>query len=214
MGTGGYVLHLGAACAFAGFVVLAVLLGARPARAGAAARRASSLLVGYALLVTCAAGISQHDLYPFTHWQLLANPVTPVWHYPLLVGVDARGAEHRIDYRAYDPMSFAELMAFMDRRFTGLAPDAQDRVGRYLLERIGGARGRVLAGRDIRPTGRWFGPLRAPYFDLSPARWRSAADLPPPIVSLRLYQQVWEIERRTDDSATVQRILLWEGPAR
>jgi hypothetical protein len=214
MGTGGYLFHLGAAGAFAGFVVLAVVLGART-RTGANAKRRAGLLIGYALLVSCLAGFSQRDLYPFTHWQLLANPVTPVWHYPLLMGVDERGAEHRIDYRAYDPMSFAELMGFFNRRFLALAPDAQDRIGAYLLERINGARDRVLAGRDIRPTGRWFGPLRAPYFDLSPARWRVPGDVPPtPVVSLRLYQQVWEIERRTDDSSTVLRQLVWEGPAR
>jgi len=52
-----------------------------------------------------------------------------------IVGVDEEGVERGIDYRAWQPMAFDELMPWMHRTFPRLPRPSQDRVAAHLLDK-------------------------------------------------------------------------------
>ena len=200
---------------FAGFVLaaLAVLAAQRRRRGPHERRTAVNALILYTLTATIAAGITQRDLWPFSNWKLAAGRVAPHVTRMRVVAVDEAGVEHKVDYRAWQPLAFDELIPWLELIFPRLDAPAQKRVARHLLERAERARQRARKGRSPGYFDRFLGPLAAPYFVLHPKRWTDPAATPPrPLARLRLYNETWNLEERRRDEKKLVRVLAYEYP--
>ena len=62
--------------------------------------------------------------------------------------VDDSGKEYDIDYRAWRPLSLEDLTSWLNLHFFQLDPQAQDRVGKYFLDRSERAREEALSPPD------------------------------------------------------------------
>jgi hypothetical protein len=203
--------------AFVGFVMLGLLVtaGGR-SRAEPAKRRLTNAFLIFALMVSFAAGLTQHNMWPFSSWPVLAMPMpaaTRELPTPRIVGVDANGNEYDIDYRAWQPLALEELNSWLNLHFFRLDPAAQDRVGRYFLDRANRAREEAISPSGLAYPNRWLGPLTAPTHMIHPAIWSDAARVPRnSFVRVRIYQQSWDLEARLLDPAKVTRVLAYEYP--
>jgi hypothetical protein len=207
------VLNLLGALAFLGYesVALRVALAAR-GPAEARRRRARAFLL-YSIAASFAAGLSQRDLWPFAKWPMAGGRADAEAENTRLRAVDEDGREHDVDYRAWQPLAFDQLIPWAHRTLPRLPPPAQERAAAHLLSLAEVARARARAGGPPGTQGRWLGPLAAPYFDLHPRLWRGAADVPARrFVKLRVYRERWNQEERRRDPAAVRRTLLLEHP--
>ena len=171
----------------------------------------ASLFVASVLVVSLAVGIFEKDLYPFTSWPLMS------WLYPRsyplkrFVAVDARGTEHDVDYRAWEPLSGDELASWMAMRFQMLGPSQKDSIARDLLRRATDGALRATAGERIGRFDRVLGPLTAPLFHLHPTPWDRQASIPAlPLEAFRLYLEQWDPDAGTREARDVPRTLLYE----
>jgi hypothetical protein len=193
-----------------GFAVLGLAAGL--ARRGNVDHRpAVNIFIVYTLALGLGAGLSQTEIWPFSAWPLVAGKVpVPVTH-PRFLAVDAEGREHEIDYRAWGPIEFDELIGWEEKNFSRLDRGSQDRVASYLLGIIEGARQRWSAGDPVRHFDRYLGPFSAPLFLGHPARWIAGVQVPEvPFVGLRLYKESWSVEERRRDPERVERKLVYE----
>jgi hypothetical protein len=188
-----------------GFALLGLVAGfAR--RGNIDNRRLVNVFILYTLALGLAAGLSQHEVWPFSAWPLVAGKVpVPVTH-PRFLAVDAEGREHEIDYRAWGPIEFDELIGWEQKNFSRLNPESQDRAASYLLGVIEGNRQRWAVGEPEH-----LGPFSAPFFLGHPERWIAGVQVPAkPFVSLRLYSDTWSVEERRRDPSKVTRKLVYE----
>ncbi|PYX84256.1 MAG: hypothetical protein DMG70_06985 [Acidobacteria bacterium] len=205
--------------AFVGFVGLG-LLAATGGRflAEPAKRRLTNAFLAFALTVSFAAGLTQHNLWPFSSWPVLAMPMPAATFdlpTPRIVGVDANGNEYDIDYRAWQPLSLEELTSWLNLHFFHLDRASEDRVGKFFLDRANRAREQALAPSGLAYPNRWLGPLTAPTHILHPAIWSRAGRVPRNcFVRLRIYQESWDLEARRLDPAKLTRVLAYEYPLR
>lgn len=188
------MLNVIAGLGFAAFLLCAVLLRATERRAAPDARRRHvTAFVALFLVLSFASGLSQRDLWPFAHWPIVSLVVRPYILIPKLVGVDADGREHDLDFRALQPLGLDELSPWLLYNFTRLPEDGQARAAAYILERAETARRRAAAGGRVGDFERYLGPLTAPYFLLHPHRWSHPERTPQrPFVRLRVYHLTWE----------------------
>jgi hypothetical protein len=209
--------HVAAAGAFAGFVAggigLAMLSRRRPSTQGRQ-RLVNGFLV-YVLAVSCTAGLMRWNLWPFSSWAMMTRPpppaVGPALPFSWFYGVTADGREHPVDYRAWEPLSVSELLAWMDYRGSTLPAADQSRIGATLLRQANARREEALAGRNPGRFGRFLGPLQAPTHLLFRAEWRDSADVPPrPFVGIRWYRESWGIEKRRAEPSSYERMLGFE----
>jgi hypothetical protein len=215
--TGGHswLLHGFAAAAFLGFVLLGLLLAVPRHDDPERRKTATSFYLLYVLVLSFGAGLTQRDLWPFSAWPIKALTPGPVRDRQTLLAVDEAGAEHRVDYRAWQPLGLDELTPWITFRFHHLPLDGQDRVAAYLLDRAEETRRAARGGFDIGRSGRLLGPLAAPSFMLHPRAWPSRDDVPAArFVGLRLYEETWTIAERRLDPTRVERRLLYEYPRR
>ena len=205
--------NIAAALAFAAFVASALACAGR--RAPPPKRKARvSLFLLYACAASFEVGLTQRDLWPFVAWPLVAGRIGPTVTHPRLVAVDARGAEHDVDYRAWQPLSLDELYAWSEQDLMRLPPSQRDSAFAYLLQLAEAGRARAASGG--RPGQRVLvpAPLTAPLFLLHPHRWDDSAAVPPaPFVALRYYRETWSLERRARRREDVAWNLLWQFPA-
>ena len=183
--------HLISALCFVGFVVtgLAVVYSER---ATAHTRRVClSVFLLYCLGASFGAGLTQRNFWPFAHWPLVSGMLPSTMSFPRLRAVDSAGGEHAIDSRAWQPLSSAELHAWIKADFARLDQDAQDQVGQYLLRLAEPARARALAGAGVGYLDRWLGPLTAPFFHLYAAVWSRHTPPSVPFSGLRIYEEQW-----------------------
>ena len=207
------MLNVASGLCFLGFLVAALLV-ALSERGGLARRRRSvNLFLAYAVAASFAAGLSQRDAWPFARWPMAAGRAEAEYSSIRILAVDEHGIERGIDYRAWQPMAFDELMPWMHRTFPRLPRASQDRVAAHLLGKAEAARRKALAGAGAGYLDRFLGPLAAPEFDLHPRPWSRAEDVPPrPFVSLRVYRETWNQEERRRDASRMRRLLLYESP--
>jgi hypothetical protein len=204
---------------FLGFVAFGLLISgvgwflAEPAK-----RRLTNTFLMFVLLASFAAGLTQHNLWPFSSWPVLAMPMPASRRdlpTPRIMGVDASGKEYDIDYRAWLPLSLEELHSWLNLRFFQLEPQAQDRVGKYFLDRSNRARNEALSPAGLAYPNRWLGPLTAPTHMLHPALWSHAGSVPRnAFVRLRIYEENWDLDARRQDPTQVTRVLAYEYPHR
>jgi hypothetical protein len=206
------VLNTAGGACFLGLVVMAVLV-VRAERTGDRARhrRAVVRFIAYAVAASFASGLTQRDLWPFAKWPMAGGRADAVAANTRIKAVDAGGAEHDIDYRAWQPLAFDDLVPWMHRTFDRLPPESQARIAEHLLRLAEQGRARARAGRGPGYFDRYLGPLAAPDFDLHPRRWRSPAETPAlPFAALRVYRERWNQEERRLDPARVERSLAFE----
>lgn len=145
----------------------------------------------------------------------LTPPATRALPTLSLVGVDARGNEYEIDYRAWKPLSPEELDSWIRHNFYQLDPAARARAASFLLQLSDGARERALSTPGLLFPNRWLGPLTAPTHLLHPAVWSRLEDVPRnPFVGLRIYEQSWDLEARRLAPARITRVLAFDYPSR
>ena len=177
-------------------------------------RPLTSIFLWVALFVSFAAGLTQHDLWPFSSWPVLAHTLPTGWNYsppPHIMGVDSSGKEYDIDYRAWQPLALEELTSWIRLHFAHLDPAEQDRAGAYLLGRANRAREQALSPAGLPYPNRWFGPLTAPTHMLHPAIWSHPENVPRnPFVELRIYGETWNLEERRRDQKKVTRVLIFD----
>ena len=123
--------------------------------------------------------------------------------------------EYDIDYRAWRPLSLEELTSWPNLHFFQLDPEAQDRVGKYFLDRSERAREEALSPSGLAYPNRWLGPLTAPTHLLHPAIWSQTGRVPRnSFVGLRIYEESWDLGALRRDPAQVKRLLVYEYPHR
>ena len=198
---------------FLGFVAcgLVVSAGGRFLR-GEARRPLINVFLVYVVIVSFAAGLTQHNLWPFSSWPVLAMPQpstnSPT---PRFMGADLAGNEYDIDYRAWRPLSLEELISWLKLNFFQLDPAARDRAGSYLLDCANRAREQALSPAGLAYPNRWLGPLTAPTHMLHPAIWSHAENVPRnSFTQLRIYEESWDTEARRRDPAKFRRVLTYE----
>lgn len=202
---------------FLGFVATGLLV-ANTGRffAEAQKRRVTNLFLAFALFVSLTAGVTQHNMWPFSSWPVLAMPMpaaSRVLPTPRIVGVDADGVEHGIDYRAWQPLSLEELNSWLNLHFFKLNVAAQDRIGRYFLDRANVAREQALSPSGLAYPNRWLGPFTAPTHMLHPAVWAHAGNVPKTsFVKIRIYNESWSLEERQHNPSAITRVLAYEYP--
>jgi len=200
----------GLGLSFKVFVVAALFAAWRQRRATQPTRSLHAFL-GVALAASLLPLLTQRDQWPFSTWPLVAAQAPSTTLQMRVMGVDARVREHDIDYRAWYPLSFDELMAWLQEPFMRLSAVDRDRALAFLLEKAEGARRRAReqAVGDPSPLGR----LGAPLFVLHPRRWNEPWAVPDvSFLTLRIYRESWSPEARSRGAAVV-RVLIWEGPA-
>lgn len=210
------------ALSFAGFVLvgLAVLALHRRYTDVADRQRVTSALIGYVVIVCVGAGLTQRSLWPFASWSLMAVPAPRSllteddWHPARIVGVTPDGREHRIDYRSWQPFSYAELVdTWLPYRFPDLPPDARDRVGAWLLSQANAARQTAIEGGTPGTWSRILGRLTAPPHFFHATRWSDPAHAPAePFEGIRLYLEYFDVEARARDPDRLRLVLVYEYP--
>lgn len=195
-----------------GLPVLAfALLGIAAGLATHSRRKRINLFIAYTLAVSFGAGFTQHEVWPFSAWPLVAGRVPDPVTNPRIVALDPQGREHDIDHRAWGPLVFQEFIAWEEKHFLKLDPAARDRVAAYLLGIVEGNRRRFAAGDPEPYFTRYLGPFSAPLFLGHPDRWIAGVRVPPgPFVGLKLYKETWSVEERHRDPSKVTRVLAYE----
>jgi hypothetical protein len=177
-----------------------------------ARRRLTNVFLVVVLFISFASGLTQHNLWPFSSWPVLAYPGPANGNYsalPRIMGVDISGNEYDIDYRAWQPLELEELLSWIRLHFARLDPAARDRVGAYLLSRSNLAREQALSSAGLPYANRWFGPLTAPGHMLHPAIWSRPESVPhKSFVGLRIYEETWNPEERSHEPQKVTRVLV------
>jgi hypothetical protein len=204
---------------FVSFVVFGLLLSASDRfLAEPAKRRLTNGFLIFVLMVSFASGLTQHNLWPFASWPVMAIPMPATTRdlpTPRIMGVDSGGKEYDIDYRAWRPLSLEDLTSWLNLHFFRLDPQAQERVGRYFLDRSNCAREEALSPSGLGYPNRRLGPLTAPTHILHPAIWSEAGRVPRnSFVALRIYEESWDLEAYRRDPAQVTRVLVYEYPHR
>jgi hypothetical protein len=203
---------LGGLC-FLGFLLAALLVRLSERQRIGPRRRFVNIFLLYAIAASFGAGLSQKDAWPFAKWPMAGGRAEPLGSAIRIVAVDEDGIEQGIDYRAWQPMAFDELVPWMHRSFPRLPRASQDRLVAYLLEKAESARRRASTGEGVGYLQRFLGPLAAPEFDLHPRSWSAPGQVPPrPFVALRVYRETWNQEERRRDPTRVTRQLVYESP--
>lgn len=206
------MLNVLAALCFLGLLLAALLVWLSERGVVAPRRRFVNALLVYATLASFGAGLSQKDAWPFAKWPMAGGRAEAEADTIRIVAVDAEGAEHAVDYRAWQPMAYEDLIPWMHRTFPRLPRGAQDEVAAHLLEKAESARRQAAAGHGVGYLDRFLGPLAAPEFDLHPRLWPSPGNVPPrPFVAVRVYRETWSQEERRRDPSRVSRRLLYES---
>lgn len=205
------MLNIVGAVGFLGFLLAAALVALSERGGIGPRRRYVHLFLAYAVAVSFGAGLSQKDAWPFSKWPMAGGKAEAFGSTIRIVAVDDRGTERAIDYRAWQPVAFDELVPWMHRTFPRLPRHAQDRVAAHLLAAAEAARARARAGHGVGYLHRFLGPFAAPEFDLHPRIWPGPDGVPArPFVGLRVYRETWDQEERRHDPSRVVRQLIHE----
>jgi hypothetical protein len=202
------VVHLAKAVVFLTFVALG-LAAAYSIHRNPKTRYVVNLLIAYTIFVSFGVGFTQRESWPFSTWPFIAGRVARPSTFPRIVAIDAKQNEHQIDYRAWEPLEFDELMAWKGQFFPQFDAAAKDRIAAYLLDHVDTARRQWSVGERRHYFDRFFGPLSAPLFLGHRAYWD--AGVPDHAFSgLRFYDETWDVEERARDPSKIARRLVYE----
>jgi len=207
------VLNVYGGLCFLGFLIAALGVRLSERAEPEQRRRRVNGYLAYVIAASFAAGLAQKDAWPFAKWPMAGGRADTRGDTVRIVAVDAEGTEHDVDYRAWQPMAYEDLVPWMHRTFPRLPRAAQDQVAAHLLAKAESARQRAAAGRGPGYAGRLLGRLAAPEFDLHPRPWSAPPGVPArPLVALRVYRETWDQEERRRDPSRFARRLLYESP--
>jgi len=176
-------------------------------------RQRVNWFLGTVMIASFGAGLTQRDLWPFSSWPLVAGTLSDHVTFGRLLAVDDRGIEHDVDFRAWQPVAFDELMSWLNAVYPTLGADAQRQAAAELLRLAESARARARAAGGIRAPGGAFGPAAAPFFILHPRRWDDAAAVPAErFVALRYIREGWSLSGRAVGRSEPTRTLIFEFP--
>lgn len=204
------------ALSFLGFVALGLAMACAAALHTDERRQRvlTDCFLVFTVLVSFAAGLSQHDAWPFSSWRMMVGltpPATRTLPTLRITGIDAAGGEYDIDYRAWQPLSLEELHAWLKYTFPRLDPAAKQNVAAYLLSRANRGREDALSPAGLTYSSRWLGRLSAPTHLLHPAIWSDPERVPrTPFVSLRIYEESWNLETAGRENRNIARVLQYE----
>jgi hypothetical protein len=213
-------MNVVSAMGFGGFVALGLWVAAAAALHAdeRQQRLATNCFLAFAVFVSFAAGLSQRDAWPFSSWTMMVGltpPATRTIPTLRIVGLDATGGEHDIDYRSWQPLSLEELHAWLKVKFPRLDPAAKERVAGYLLDRANGAREQAMSPAGIAYANQWPWPWSAPTHLLHPAIWSDPERVPRTrFVGLRIYEESWDLLTTGGNKPDVARTLQYEYPSR
>jgi len=198
-GTIGDALNGFSLALFLAFIVLGWRT-VRPRREDLQRARVNELVI-FTVLAMASAALLQRHFWPFASWRMTpfmaptrVGTQADNAQNLRLVGVTADGREYRIDHRAWEPVTEAELIGWLFADFPQLDAEHQDRVAAWMLGQADRARAAVRAGEAPGSFGRVFGPLAAPSHFLYARLWRSAADVPAePFVRIRWYRESYDV---------------------
>ena len=199
------MLNLLAGLAFAAFCALGLAL----ARSD---RTRVSVFLGLVTAVSLAAGLGQRDAWPFSSWPLAASSPGRSVTYSTIAAVDEAGLEHAVDYRAWQPLGFDELLSWIQLEFPKLSREKQDQAAHHLLVLAEAARARASAEGRVGYFDRFLGPLTAPDFLLHPRLWSHGAVPPRRFVRLRVYSETLVLEEPARGGGVTKRVLDYESP--
>ena len=199
-------------CVFGGYVAMGILVAWRSRTSRALQyRRAIDAFLIYTLAVSFAAGLTQHDMWPFSNWPLVAAIQPPVARQTRLVVVDREGQERNVDYRAWQPFVIDELLGWADGRLLQLEPADQDRAADFLVGLVERGAAQAARGDGVGYFNRVWGPLAARAFLLHPRLWDDPRAVPPqPLSGLRFYREKWNLEERLRNPSAVERVIMYE----
>jgi hypothetical protein len=144
-------------------------------------------------------------------WSLVPDDAQRIVTQPRPVAVDSLGAEYDVDFRAWQPLSFDELVSWLNEDFLELDAASGRVAAAYLLDLAETARGNARRDEPIGTFGRLLGPAAAPMFVLARPRWSDPGSVPAmPFVGLRLYRETWDVDARAAGSTAVTRTLVYE----
>ncbi len=174
-------------------------------------RRAVNGFLALALVLSFGPGITRRDAWPFASWPMMADVRDPSVSQLRAFGLDGLGNEHVIDYRAWEPLQWEELIAWMGASLPAMSDAERERVGRYLLDKAEAGRAQAHAGNGVGYLTRRLGPLTAPEHILHPRVWTSPSEVPPePFVALRLVDEDWDVDSGRTTSGGIRRRVLFE----
>lgn len=182
------------ALVFIGFVVGA-FVASRSARGGSPRQFWISLFLVYSLGISAAVGFTRRQLFPFHHWPLFEIVLPDTLYSGKLVAVDSTGAEHEIDFRAWQPMNADDVASWAHTRTGFFALDSVERAraAQYLIRHVEAARQRTRAGEPMGTNRRLLGPFAAPNFVLFQKVWMDRQTVPAaPFVGLRWIMEGWQ----------------------
>lgn len=205
------MLNLLAAASFATFVALAWRLAGRRRDEPGRRTRVSAFLL-FALLASFGPGLSQRDAWPFSSWPLAANAPGLSVTYSTVSAVDANGREHAVDYRAWQPLGFDELLSWIQLEFPRLSPAEKDETAKHLVAVAETARARAAPLGAVGYFDRFLGPLTAPDFLLHPRLWRASQVPAAPFVGLRVFSETLVLDDPARGGGVVRRSLDYEYP--
>ena len=168
-------------------------------------------LLAYTTVVSLLAGVAHVELWPFSRWNIFSERLEQPVRQVLVRGVDATGAEHAIDHRAFEPFGSVDLFTWVENSLGKLPVEQQREAGRYLLELVNRARARAVAGERVGSFERYFGRFKAPTHVLYLPIWNDRSRVPgAPFVGLRIYLERWNVFTRQRDPAQFERTLLFD----
>lgn len=191
--------------AFLVFVTLGLVAASRRDE-----RRRSSVnvLLLYLVGVNLAAGLSNHDAWPFATYPLVPNRYSEQMQSRRLDyrGVDSAGGEHAVDPDSFSPLFPLAVDVWLEKFYGRLSAAQQHEATLYLGHRAEIARARLAEGRYA-GSRRLLGPLAAPDWWLYPR---------PPVSGevyrgLRIYRITWKAGELYRNPAAFTRTLVAEA---
>lgn len=174
-------------------------------------RRAVNALLVFTLGISMAAGLSRRELWPFSAWSMIPDVRSAEVGHARVFGVGTDGREYVVDSRAWHPLQWEELIAWLDLRFTTLTAAERNEASRWLLDRANAGRVQARDGRRVGYLHRFLGPLTAPEHMLHPTVWSQPEDAPvEPFVGVRVVREWWNVDKGRSE---LVREVLHEFPA-
>jgi hypothetical protein len=173
-------------------------------------RRSANQLIAYTIAVTLITGFTQRESWPFTTWALFHHLAPERFSELAFEFVDEGAQVHPADARMWQPVSDADVAAWLNQNFERLSPLQRKQFLGAVLARAESARVTLLStGRS--PNEWLLRRFAAPYHFLRPKPWTAGPDIASRrFVGVRLVRLSWNVDERARDPHAVQRSVIDE----
>ena len=173
-------------------------------------QRSANRLIVYTVVVTLITGFTQRESWPFTTWALFHHLAPQRFTALTFEFVDESGDVHQVDARMWQPVSDADVEAWLNQNLGRLTPAQRKDFLRGVLSRAETAREYVIAtGRS--PNAWLLRRFTAPYHFLRTEPWTEDATIASRrFVGVRLVRLSWNVDERARDPRATQRQVIDE----